>query len=104
MHQQNTFSKQDTLRGSITPERSWWDVVHYDISVDPDFATKSITGETVITFKVLEESGLPMQIDLQYPMKIDSIWFDGEMINKNPAIPDFLFVYFIFQYRNISGS
>ena len=85
MHQQNTFSKQDTLRGSITPERSWWDVVHYDISVDPDFATKSIIGETVITFKVLEESGLPMQIDLQYPMKIDSIWFDGEMINKNPA-------------------
>ena len=32
------FTRQDTLRGSITPERAWWDLTYYhlDISVDPE--------------------------------------------------------------------
>jgi hypothetical protein len=32
------FTEQDTLRGSITPERSWWDLNYYhlDIEVKPD--------------------------------------------------------------------
>jgi hypothetical protein len=25
MEEKNNFSRQDTLRGSITPERIWWD-------------------------------------------------------------------------------
>ena len=35
--QQSNFSKQDTLRGSITPERVWWDLLHYnlDFKVSP---------------------------------------------------------------------
>lgn len=85
LHQKNAFSKQDTLRGSITPERSWWDVLHYDVSVIPDYSKKSIHGITTITFKVLVESVLPLQVDLQYPLQIDSIWVDGEMIKENPA-------------------
>ena len=31
--QQATFTHADTLRGSITPERAWWDVVFYDLHV-----------------------------------------------------------------------
>jgi hypothetical protein len=34
---QNSFTKADTLRGSITPERSWWNVLHYEI----DFRIRS---------------------------------------------------------------
>ena len=32
------FTRQDTLRGSITPEREWWDLNYYhlDISVNPE--------------------------------------------------------------------
>ena len=32
------FTRQDSLRGSITPQRAWWDLTYYhlDISVDPD--------------------------------------------------------------------
>ena len=32
------FSRQDTLRGSITKERSWWDLnrYHLDIKVNPE--------------------------------------------------------------------
>ena len=41
--QDYNFTKQDTLRGSITPERAWWDLVYYhlDISVNPDELTQS---------------------------------------------------------------
>ena len=32
------FTRQDSLRGSITPERSWWDLAYYhlDIRVHPE--------------------------------------------------------------------
>ena len=45
------FTKQDTLRGSITPERAWWDLTHYhlDITVDPD--EKTIKGSNTIQYK-----------------------------------------------------
>ncbi len=66
------FSRQDSLRGSITPERAWWDVLKYDITVTPDFASKSIIGKNIITLKAIEEGDV-MQIDLQQPMIISSI-------------------------------
>jgi hypothetical protein len=33
-----TFTKQDTLRGSVGPGRLGWNVLHYDITVQPDYA------------------------------------------------------------------
>lgn len=61
------FTRQDTLRGSITPERAWWDLQHYhlDIKVDPE--SQSIGGTNTITYMVLEPNNV-MQIDLQPPM------------------------------------
>lgn len=69
LHQKRNFTRQDTLRGSITPERAWWDVVSYSIGVAPDFNTKTIEGKNEIQFKVLKP-GSRMQIDLQQPMQI----------------------------------
>ncbi len=63
------FTKADTLRGSITPERAWWDVLHYSILVTPNFVSKSIQGKVDIKFKVLA-AGTRMQIDLQQPMEL----------------------------------
>jgi aminopeptidase N len=63
------FTRQDTLRGSITPERSWWDLIYYhlDIVVNPSDST--INGTNTVTYRVLKPSGI-MQIDLQEPMKL----------------------------------
>ena len=61
---------QDSLRGSVTPERAWWNVTKYDITVEADAATKSIAGENVMTFIALAD-GNTMQIDLQQPMRLD---------------------------------
>jgi aminopeptidase N len=66
------FTRQDTLRGTITPERSWWNVIHYDISVTPDYALKTITGISMLSFQTIK-AGKTMQIDLQEPLVIDSI-------------------------------
>ena len=72
------FTKADTLRGSITPQRAWWDVMRYDIAVQPNYKTKSTSGYNQITYKVVQEEHPDvMQIDLQEPLVIDRILFDG---------------------------
>jgi len=69
------FTKEDTLRGSLTPERQWWDVLRYDITVKPDIENKTISGTNVINYKVTDQnSDYKMQIDLQSPMIIDSVF------------------------------
>lgn len=66
------FTLQDTLRGSVTPERAWWNVNAYAITVKPDFNSKTITGSNVLTFTAID-TGRRMQLDLQAPMEITSI-------------------------------
>lgn len=68
------FTQADTLRGSNGPYRNWWDVTHYDLTVKPDFNTKTIEGSTGITFRAVK-LGKRMQIDLQQPLVIHSISF-----------------------------
>jgi len=74
------FSRQDTLRGSITPERAWWDLQQYKLNVEVFPDSRSITGDNTITYKVLEENQI-MQIDLQPPMKIDKIVQNGKEVS-----------------------
>src|ERR1700730_8889372 len=66
------FSHADTVRGSVTPERAWWNVIRYDISITPDYQRQFISGSNGIRFNVLRP-GRIMQIDLQEPMKIVSV-------------------------------
>lgn len=70
------FTKQDTLRGSITPERAWWDVVMYDLQVNPDFTNFTVSGANTIYFKIVKSPAAKMQIDLQEPLTIDSAWLN----------------------------
>ncbi len=70
------FTEQDTLRGSIGIGRQHWDVVHYDITVTPNIEIKTISGKNIIT---LIDSGIQfIQIDLQQPMELDSVFFDEQ--------------------------
>lgn len=70
------FTKQDTLRGSNGPGRDWWDVIKYNISVSPSYASKTITGKSITSFKILG-AGSKMQIDLQEPMQLISAVCSG---------------------------
>ena len=73
-HKPIAFTHQDTLRGSLNAERTWWDVTYYKITVQPDFASKTIQGKNVISFKVIVP-GKYMQIDMQEPMEIRDVVF-----------------------------
>lgn len=70
------FTLDDTLRGSITPERAWWDLRFYNLNlrVNPD--EKTISGNNEIRYTVLQ-AGRTMQIDLQPPLRIERAVQDG---------------------------
>jgi aminopeptidase N len=77
--QAQEFSRADTLRGSITPERAWWDVVFYDLYVIPNPSDSTLKGVNTITYRVVRP-GLVMQIDLQEPLEIDRVLQDGKSL------------------------
>ena len=52
--QRNSFTHADTLRGSITPERVWWDLSYYHLNVRPNASDSTLTGSTEIRYKVLK--------------------------------------------------
>ena len=88
LSQKGKFTHQDTLRGSIGPEREWWDVLHYDIHVTPDYDNRSITGETTIQYKIIKDKYSDyLQIDLQQPLKIDTIYYDSKLYINYPRKP-----------------
>lgn len=73
------FTRADTLRGSNTPERAWWDVTFYDLHVRVRPADSSITGWNGISYRVLEPRQ-ELQIDLQPPLVVDSIVQNGHTL------------------------
>ena len=71
------FTRQDTLRGSITKERAWWDLKYYHLDIKVNPADSTIFGSNTIRYKVLNSYNR-MQIDLQEPLKISKVIQDGK--------------------------
>jgi aminopeptidase N len=71
------LTRADTLRGSIGPQRAWWDVAFYDLRVAVQPADSSVRGQVGITYRVVAP-GQEMQIDLKQPLEIDSILQRGK--------------------------
>jgi aminopeptidase N len=76
---QHSFTRQDTLRGSITPERAWWDLAYYHLALEVDPYQKQISGSNTIEFTCLKP-GQRLQIDLQPPMKMHEVTFRGKPV------------------------
>ena len=79
LEDKSNFTRQDTLRGSITPEREWWDLSYYhlDIKVNPE--QKTISGKNTIQYKVLKPYQV-MQIDLQQPLMLTKVTQNGKTL------------------------
>jgi aminopeptidase N len=75
--QDNVFTRADTLRGTITPERAWWDLTYYHLQVKPNAADSTLSGSTQIHYKVLQPSQL-IQVDLQEPLQVQKVVQDGQ--------------------------
>tara|TARA_R110001583_G_scaffold93777_1_gene237007 strand:+ start:32228 stop:33859 length:1632 start_codon:yes stop_codon:yes gene_type:complete len=78
--QNNIFTHQDTLRGSITKERAWWDLKHYNLNIEIKPDSKFISGFNIVKYKVLSPYQI-LQIDLQEPMKITKAIQNGQELN-----------------------
>lgn len=78
--QETIFTLQDTLRGSITPERAWWDLTYYHLNLEAFPEDSTIKGEVAVHFKTIDP-GSVMQIDLQPPMHITSV------VYRNDSVP-----------------
>lgn len=72
-----TFTRGDTLRGTLGPERDWFDVYYYDLNIKVLPDSQSISGYNDIYFEVLRSESV-MQIDLFDFYTIDSILFNGQ--------------------------
>ncbi len=80
------FTKQDTLRGSITPERAWWDLNYYDLNIKVQPDKKYIAGYNIVRYKVLKAHDV-LQIDLQEPLEITGISQDKEPLDYHHIGP-----------------
>ncbi|MDP5100828.1 MAG: M1 family metallopeptidase, partial [Nonlabens sp.] len=78
--QAQTFTRQDTLRGSITPERAWWKLQSYDLDIKVNPDEQTIAGKNTITYTVLNPYQV-MQIDLQEPMKLTKAVQNGKELD-----------------------
>ena len=76
-----TFTRADTLRGSNTPERAWWDAAFYDLAVKVNPGDSSIVGRNTIAYRIVGRAR-EMQIDLQQPLVVDSIVQDGTELSS----------------------
>ncbi|MEQ9266931.1 MAG: M1 family metallopeptidase [Balneolaceae bacterium] len=74
---QTEFSRKDTLRGTITDERAWWDVTYYHLDVAVHFEDSTISGSNTIQYRVDSTTTNIMQVDLQVPMNIEKVIEDG---------------------------
>jgi aminopeptidase N len=89
---QETFTKKDTLRGSLRTERNCFDVLRYDLNITINPIAKSIVGFNDISFKTIENT-TKIQLDLFENMSVDSIVFKGEKLNYKRVF-DAVFVSF----------
>lgn len=76
------YTQADTLRGSLRPERTSFDVKKYHLKLKVVPEKKFISGSNTIVFEVLNE--LPvMQLDLFENMQIDSITHRNKLLPYN---------------------
>jgi aminopeptidase N len=76
---QETFTRKDSLRGGLQPERTCFNVVHYDLNIKINPEEKSIVGYNEITFEMKGKSDV-IQLDLFENMQVDSIIYNSKKL------------------------
>ncbi|MEM1216772.1 MAG: M1 family metallopeptidase [Bacteroidota bacterium] len=74
-----TFSRADTLRGSLRPERTAYDVTFYELDLTVDHQKRSITGSVDMHYRVVEPF-TTLQVDLYENMSLDQVTWRGQAL------------------------
>jgi len=73
------FTRRDSLRGTLTPERANYDVTFYNLDLKIDIENKYISGSNIIQFKV--KNNLPvLQFDLFDNLKITKVEWNNKSL------------------------
>jgi aminopeptidase N len=90
--EESNFTKADSLRGGLRPERTAFDMLKYDLNIEVFPDKKAISGYNAISFKVIENQSV-MQLDLFDNMLVDSIVYQDKPL-KYERIYNAVFVDF----------
>lgn len=86
-----TIKSEDSLKGSNTSYRDFWDVKKYELSVEPNFEKKTVSGSNLMSFEITKDVKNPtFQIDLQQPMEYQFIGLNKCFTPKRKG--DFIFI------------
>jgi aminopeptidase N len=86
----HSYTHQDTLRGTVTQERVWWNLLHYELSITVDIPNKSIKGSNIIKYKAIESHQV-LQLDLQATLSLDKATQKGiELVIKHDGAAHFI--------------
>ncbi len=77
---EHTFTKADTLRGQLRPERTCYDIHFYELDLEVNIENQSINGSVDICFEAMTDFKV-MQIDLFDNLDIDSILLDNRILS-----------------------
>src|SRR5690606_1428708 len=75
----NLYTKADSLRGTLTPLRTCYDIQYYHLDVKVDIERKFISGTNLFKFKAVEDFD-KLQFDLFDNLSIDEIVYHGQTL------------------------
>ncbi len=87
-----SFSHTDTLHGTYTKYRRFWDVIRYELTVRLHIEEESIEGTSRIIFEVVENSTDSLQIDLHHNFQVESLKLDGRIYSSWDRVDNFIWV------------
>lgn len=79
-NRKNGFTRADTLLGALTPLRSCYDVLFYDLDITLLPETKSIRGSNSIRFLAVTDFDR-LQVDLHENLTVDRILYHGQELS-----------------------
>ncbi|WP_240410341.1 M1 family metallopeptidase [Hymenobacter oligotrophus] len=77
MQPKPAFTRADSLRGSLTPPRSCYDVQYYHLDVKLDVAKRYISGSNLFRFAATQDF-TRLQFDLFANLKVDRVVYRGQ--------------------------
>ena len=73
------FTRADSLRGTLTPLRTCYDINYYHLDVKFDIANKAISGSNLFRFTATQDFN-KLQFDLFDNLKIEKVVYKGKSI------------------------
>ncbi|MGF7042355.1 M1 family metallopeptidase [Mucilaginibacter lappiensis] len=95
-----TFTRADTLRGSLSPLRTCYDINYYHLDVKFDIGQKFISGSNLFKFTATQDF-TKLQFDLFANLKVEKVVYKGK---KLPYTREFNAVFITFPQTITNGS